>query len=90
MKKQKQFTFRFYKQEIHPKNTILPGFDVGEDMKQRLLRRGYLVKDLRQVEAVVVTCYVAKANIPYQERERFQEQIDNDGTQLVQGVMPSV
>ena len=77
--KQKTFTFKYYKHEFYPKGTLAPdAFSLKDSLKNRLVRKGYLVKDLKEEEVISVRCTIAKANVPWKERQKLQNDIDNE------------
>ena len=77
--KQKLFTFKFYKHEIHPKGSVATdALTHAESLKRRLVKKGYMVTNLKEEEVVFVSCYMAKANIPLKGREKMQDKIDKN------------
>lgn len=47
-----------------------------QELKQSLLRKGYVVKEVRSFPVILTTCIAAKANVPRKQREALQKQID--------------
>jgi len=74
----KQNKFIFNKQKKMDFYDDLP-FGLGSAksiLKEKLLKQGYLVKDLKAEKIIVAYCWVAKANISREERIKFQKEID--------------
>lgn len=77
--KQKTFTFKFYKHEIHPKGShAMDAMTHADSLKARMVRKGYLVRSLKEEEVIMVSCHLARANVPLKERQRMQEEIINE------------
>lgn len=75
---QKTLTFKYYKNEQYPKGHMaIDAFTLSDSLKNRLNRKGYVVKNLKEEEVIAVSCYMAKANIPLKDRLKLQKDIDN-------------
>jgi hypothetical protein len=48
------------------------------EVKSSLLKRGYLVKDVKSYPAIITVATVARANIPKAEREKMQKDMDSN------------
>lgn len=74
---QTNFTFKTYKQEIYLKGTApISAISHKESLRNRMVEKGYLVTDLKEQEVIMVSCLLAKANIPLIDRVKKQKQID--------------
>jgi len=72
---QKTFTFKYEKGRYVGLNDTAPDAFTHEDsLKNYLVRKGYLVKDVRRYYYIRATA--AKANVPLSERQKLQKQID--------------
>lgn len=77
--KRKAKTLTFSKQFVKtmPRNEVLVGYvDLASYLKARLLKQGYVVKNLRTQETITVDCIAARANVPLAERRKMQDEID--------------
>lgn len=71
---QNKFTFSKYFRNSYPKDYRPSGYlSVEDEFKSKLLKQGYLIKDLKIENTITITCFGAKANIPYEERIKLQE-----------------
>lgn len=46
------------------------------ELKSEMMRRGYIIKEVRSYPVIITECIAAKANWPREEREKRQKQID--------------
>lgn len=79
MKKELKFVFDHPFSINYYENSLQ--YEVGEeyaknDFKSRLLKDGYLIKDLVSRKAIIISCYAAKTTISFKERRKMQKEID--------------
>jgi hypothetical protein len=75
--KQKQFIFSKQFSKTYNRSYIPTGYlDIEDEFKDQMLRQGYIVKDIRRIETITVSCIAAKANISLKERIKFQKDIN--------------
>jgi len=74
---QSEFIFRKYVEFFYSKGYVpLAHFSTEDEARDSLIRRGFLTKDAAIEEGVRIRFWVAKANIPLEERRKLQSQID--------------
>jgi hypothetical protein len=77
VRKVKQLVFKRRFVAHYEKGFVSAGhFSVEDALKSSLLKKGYVVSGLTSREVIQVTCNIARANIPLEERENLQKQID--------------
>ena len=78
---QKRIDFHLERQYFLPKDYVpTEHFSVEDEMKSGLVKKGYLVWEIKREEGFVrfsVTC--ARANLPLKKRLKLQEKIDRRG-----------
>lgn len=73
---QGKFTFSKYFRSIYPEGYIPPvHLTIEGEFVGNLLKKGYLVKDIKMKKVVMITGYAARANVPLEEREKLQKKI---------------
>lgn len=77
MKKPGTFTFKKPFTITRRKGEVSMRYlDLPSELKSRILKMGYLAKDFVIEETITVRCVGARANVPYAERLKLQEQLD--------------
>ncbi len=77
---QKNFIFSQQFKNIIPKGYLPDKYLTAEDeFIDRMNKKGYLVKSVVKMDTIVGLC--AKANIPLNERKKFQEQLNKEKKQ---------
>ncbi len=75
---QQNFVFKKYYQEFFQEGHFPPEHLTWQDyIKDKLNRKGFLVNNLKEIKGILITCFVAKANISLKERKKSQKDIDN-------------
>ena len=69
-----------YRENYRPSAHVL----IKDEIKEMLLKKGYLVKNLKEQKVILVTGMIARANIPLKERKKFQDSIDKEIQMLMQ------
>jgi hypothetical protein len=70
------FVFKRFAQESYPKYYLpMEHFSLEDEVIAKWNRKGYLVKDVKREERIVITCSLARANIPFEDRKKFQANI---------------
>ena len=77
--KQIKFTFKKYFRDNYPIEYRPPLHLTLEDkIKDDLLKRGYLIKDIKERKVIEISAIVARANVPLKERQKLQKDIDKN------------
>ena len=73
---QGKFTFSKHFRSVYPEDYIPPAhLTIEGEFVDNLLKKGYLVKDIKMKKVVMITGYAARANIPLKERQKLQKKI---------------
>lgn len=75
---QKKFTFSKHFQSLYPENYIPPAhISVEGEFVSKLLKQGYIVREVRVEKVIKISCLAARANIPPKERLKLQREIEH-------------